>query len=184
MKKIVTILFLLIITKNFIIKMKHFGFTFLLLFIALCLASCQKDEDSTVPLTPIPPPVLVDGGSVSSINLYCLEKDVLQKGIWFNYYPKTKTIKDYSNIQLCVMVDTDIPLRESDDSVEMSAINKMEANYHRERISTVLNISKDDANYIDKGLILDGYMTAYVNGEVTLTCVATRLFSGKRLAET
>ena len=174
MKKIVTILFLLIITKNFIIKMKHFGFTFLLLFIALCLASCQKDEDSTVPLTPIPPPVLVDGGSVSSINLYCLEKDREPPlEIWYNYYPKTKTVKDYSNIQLCVMVDTDIPLRESDDSVEMSVINKMEANYHRERISNVLNISKDDAYYIDKGYILDGYMTAYVNGEVTLTCDKT-----------
>ena len=135
--------------------MKQLAFLTLLLLFAQGFTSCSKDEDSTVPHTPIPPPVLVDGGSISSINLYCLEKDrEAPLEIWYNYFPKIKTVKDYSNIQLCVMVDTDIPLRESDDSVEMSAINKMEANYHRERISTVLNISKDDANYIDKGFIL------------------------------
>ena len=77
MKKIVTILFLLIIiiTKNFIIKMKHFGLTFLLLFIALCLASCQKDEDERLYASPPDVPGLVDGGKISGISLYCLEKD-------------------------------------------------------------------------------------------------------------
>ena len=164
-----------IITKTTINMMKkHSSSILFLLLTGLFLASCQKDEDSTVPPAPIPPPVLVDGGSISSINLYCLEKNREPPlEIWYNYFPKTKIIEDYSNIQLCVMVDTDIPLRESEDSVEMSAINKMEANYHRERISTVLNISKDDAYYIDKGYILDGYLTAYVNGEVTLTCDKT-----------
>jgi len=153
---------------------KHFVNILLLLLSIMGVSSCQKDEDSTVPPAPIPPPVLVDGGSISSINLYCLEKDRKPPlEIWYNYYPKTKIIKDYSNIQLSVMVDTYIPLRESDDSVEMSAIREMEANYHRERISTVLNISKDDKLYIDKGYILDGYLTAYVNGEAELTCDKT-----------
>ena len=98
--------------------MKQLAFLTLLLLFAQGFTSCSKDEESTAPPAPIPPPVLVDGGSISSINLYCLEKDRKPPlEIWFNYYPKTKIIEDYSNLQLCVMVDTYIPLRESDDSV-------------------------------------------------------------------
>ncbi|MBR3454701.1 MAG: hypothetical protein IKH26_05220 [Bacteroidaceae bacterium] len=152
--------------------MRHPANLLLLILLALSIHSCQKEEDD-IPLSPILPPGLVDGGKISSINLYCLEKDVPQKGIWFNYYPKIKTIKDYSNIQLCLMVDTNIPLRESEDSEERSFIRKMEANYHSERISAVLNISKDDGSYIDKGYLLDGFMTAYVDGEAELTCDKT-----------
>ena len=155
--------------------MRHPANLLLLILLALSIHSCQKDEDDS-PTPPNPAPGLVDGGRISDINLYCLEKDLMEKGgwgIWFNYYPKTKTIKDYSNIQLCLMIDVNIPLRESDDSEERSVILKMEANYHRERISAVLNISKDDDSYFDKGYLLNGFMTAYVNGEAELTCDKT-----------
>ena len=156
--------------------MKHLTLLTLLLLFALGFTSCSKDEEEVlydnIPVLQVPPG-LVDGGRISGISLYCLEKDGKPYGIWYNYYPKTKTIKDYSNIRLCLMIDVNTPLRKTDDEDEMLSIERLESNYFIDKMAYALGFNEINDSALSVMWRMNGMMTAYVNGEVTLTCDKT-----------
>ena len=163
--------------------MKHYLTFFMLFGFAVSFLSCQKDEDE-IPNPPYNPNyegIRSDGAKISDINLYCLEKDVMSKGgsgVWFNYYPKIKTINDYANIQLLIMINDGNPLRKLDSEEENREIERMVKEYELAKTSFFMEaIHKYVDTHKQQGNAYWSYFySACVNGEVNITCDKT-LFS-------
>ena len=169
------------------------------LMTAMGLGACSSDDNSE-PVTPRSEPngegELLDGGRISKVGLYCL-KDEPMYDAWFNYYPKVKTLNDYSDMSsLCIMLHDEKWTYTTDNIEEMSAISTLEKKYFNEKSSFILEAYKQykasdffrEASRNHDTKHLWGWpelFTAYTNGEVTITCDKT-LFgetSGTNLAK-
>lgn len=148
-------------------------------FICTYYLSCQKDDvgagnnDGLTGLTPDEIKInsegtLLDGGLISDMGMYCLEHNTVYGELWYDYYPRTKTVSDYHSFDLCLMLYRDGFFYKTDDVNEMGDIAKMEMDYYKEKSSFIYD---DYKNY--KKMAPVGWptlFTAYVNGEVTITC--------------
>ena len=141
------------------------------------LASCQSDEDGTDNGQEIfldTTGLLLDGGRISSVSLYCLEKDRAGFGgeHWQDYYAKTKTVKDYSDIQLDVKIYRDSPGYFQSDTAVSNAISQLETKYYKEKTSFIVDeMEKYRRSSIpSKMAAWPDFITAYINGDVVITC--------------
>ena len=90
--------------------MKKAFYLFLCCMLAVFLGACEKYNELEEP-NPDPVPdiegLLIDGGRISKVGLYCL-KDEPMYDAWYNYYPKVKTLNDYSDMaSLCILLHDD-----------------------------------------------------------------------------
>ena len=115
--------------------MKTIRFTLFCLFTGIFLLSCQNDELEKGNTSEIVLPregLLLDGGRISDISLYCLELDKPHIGEqWWEYYPRTKTVKGYDAFKLLLFPHTNGNRYNSGDRNEMDAIKKIEEEYYK-----------------------------------------------------
>lgn len=148
---------------------QYLSYLFCMLF-GMTLFSCQSDE--SVPLE-FPAPVIglvMDGGEISDISLYCIEKNNPHIGeIYYEYNPKVKTLKNYSDFDLLLELNRNGGYYHSDDMGEMNSIGKYELDYIK---SKSLFIVEDYKRYRfeEKDLPWPDFFAAYTNGEVSITC--------------
>jgi hypothetical protein len=114
---------------------------------------------------------LIDGGQISDVNLYCIENHRTTIGeLWYEYYPRVKTVQDYNSFKLCLMLDRDAPVYTSSDKEEMFSIYKIEAEYQRERSKFIME-SYDKYKYSQKTDVeWPDLFTAFINGDLSITC--------------
>ena len=169
--------------------MKPFIKTLLCFFAGLSFVSCQSDEiesgDAVTPSDTEPTNdtdqtaglyislvgTLLDGGRVSGISLKCLPTyhDDSETGQdWWTYYPNIKTINSYLNLYL--KIDNNGSRYRTDNLDEMDAISDIESEYYKEKSSFIKDeyyayelLNKKDAQWPE-------LYTAYVNGDVKITC--------------
>lgn len=141
------------------------------------LLSCQNDDDSQ---NEIPNGLnleiegtLLDGGQISDISLYCIEKKegAMIGKLWYEYYPEIKTVKNYDDFTLYLLLNRNNPLYKSDDAEEMSAIIKMEKEYCKEKTSFIIEQYLDFEKSSTSGW--PALFSAYTNGKVSITCDKT-----------
>ena len=97
--------------------------------------------------------MLLDGGRISDISLYCIEKNDTTIGeLWYEYYPKVKTVKDYNSFNLYLRLNRNAYVYNSDNKEEMLSIIDIELEYQRERSSFICD---SYIKYLQK-LIPDG----------------------------
>ena len=143
------------------------------LFWGLLFSACQSDDeepDKNELVNVDPTGLLLDGGSISDVLLYCLPEDGNSIGLqWWEYYPMTKTLKDYSKLRLYIMFEEKASVYRSDNQQEMNEINKMEHKVVREKSQFIVDELK---KYQKSGnpAPWEDFYTAYVNGKVTITC--------------
>ena len=152
--------------------MRKIRFTLLCLFAGICLQSCQNEELEKGNTSEIVLPregLLLDGGRISDISLYCLELDKPHIGEqWWEYYPRTKTVKGYDAFKLLLFPHTDGNRYNSDDRNEMDAIKKIEEAYYKEKSQFILEAYNE---YNKTGVTAwPDVFTAYATEEVTITC--------------
>ncbi len=150
--------------------MKTLKFLSLFLLTWMCL-SCENSEIETLGHKGIgnskyvsTEGTLLDGGSISGINLYCLEKNAVQ---------------DYNAFQMRLIVNRDAPQYTSDDISVMHSIGRIEKEYNKEKCTFIL----DDYNEYKKNTpgFTKGWpelFTACTNDEVTITC--DKMLYGKK----
>ena len=144
----------------------------LFLFAGICLLSCQNDELEKGITSEIVLPregLLLDGGRISDISLYCLELEKPHIGEqWWEYYPRTKTVKGYDAFKLLLFPHTNAPQYNSDDREEMDAIKKIEEAYYKEKSMFILEAYNE---YNKTGVTgWPDVFTAYATEDITITC--------------
>lgn len=140
--------------------------TTIILLCCMLTAVFNACDDYEMPV-PIPnrEGLLIDGGRISKVGLYCLEYNPVYDA-WFNYYPKVKTLNDYSDIaSFCLWLHDERWVYTTDNLEEMMAITSLEEDYCRKKSSFILDVykQKNKPGWPD-------FYTAYTNGEVTITC--------------
>lgn len=154
--------------------MKVFKTSLLCLFAGICMQSCQNDELETNNgnTSEIVLPVeglLLDGGLISDVSLYCIEKNNPHIGEqWNEYYPETKTVKGYDAFRLLLYPHTNAPRYNSEDKKEMDAIKKIEEEYYKEKSTFILEAYNE---YNKTGVTgWPEVFTAYTTEDITITC--------------
>ena len=153
--------------------------------LAASFSACDCDDN---PVEPAPVPnlvgTMVDGGTISKVGLYCL-KDEPMYDAWFNYYPKVKTVEDYSDISsLCLLLHDDQWTYTTDNVEEMMAITSLEDAYFKKKSSMIVeayeqykasDFYRNADRYHDTRHLWGWpeFFTAYTNGEVAITCDKT-----------
>lgn len=160
----------------------------------LTFVSCSKDENdadimpSDVENTEVPEGyyvdptgMLIDGESISRVGFYCLEKNPASPwGVWFEYFPKTKTFTDYSEMYFCLWLHDGNGRSYWENTIEnYNTFGLRLRDYYMSKTSFIVDALKkyleeapdDDARMKVRGP--DGLYSAYTNGEVTLTCDKT-----------
>lgn len=149
------------------------------LFYSVCLLgllfnACQSDDegpDSNEFTNNDPTGLLLDGGSISDVHLYCLPEDGNSVGMqWWEYYPMTKTLEDYSKLRLYIMFDESASVYHSDDPQEMNEINRVEQKVSKEKSRFIVDELKEYRKSDHPDTPWEDFYTAYVNGKVTITC--------------
>lgn len=166
------------------ITMKKISYILFGSLLAVVFNSCQEDDIWDIHQEELYIDVvglLVDGGQISDVGLYCLEAGPYYKP-WFEYYPEVKTLEDYSDIQhFCIIIHRDIPTYRSDDQEEMSVISEMEKEYYKEKAAFMIDAYE---KYLGSAFYREAMMnhddkhcwgwpelfTAYTTGEVSITC--------------
>ena len=138
---------------------------------ALCLSSCQNDDDvpnSDVPDFPGPKleGTLMDGGQISGIGFYCDDYSLRGDRTYKEHWAETKTVKDYGAFRLILDVEQEAGTYQSGDSAEMSAVRKYESEYCKEKSSFIIESYRKHGPYAAWPELL----TAYLNGDFTITC--------------
>jgi len=145
--------------------MKLYFSIFLCILFGVGLISCQSDENEE-PITPLPytspEGYLLDGGLISDVNLTLTGK-----------YKKTNIVKDYADLWLLVEFDMNAPRYQSDDVNEMTAINNLEKEYHKERSAFIIEAYREYNSVKFQEVGWPTLFTAYTNGEVSITCDKT-----------
>ena len=146
--------------------------------LSLSIIACQKDDKKTpnettpIEVNELIEGTLLDGGEISGVSLYCIENNASMVGQqWYEYYAKTKTVKDYTEFKLYAMLDRDAARYTTDDASEMASIAKLESEYYADKSSFILDAYKNYEN--SQSIEWPVLFTAYVNGEVTITCDKT-----------
>lgn len=153
---------------------------YLFVFLQICvlsvvgLAACQSDDlesDNDEILNGVYASevgLLLDGGEISDISLYCIEDNALPYSQWFEYYPQIKTVNNYVDFKLGVYLNRHANVYKTDDWDEMNAISKLVNEYVKEKSSFIVNAYY---NYEDRQYCGWPYLfTAYVNGDISITC--------------
>ena len=156
-------------------NMKHLFPVILCILSGMGFISCHNDDDEPIPKG-VPQPslegTLLDGGWISDVSLYCVEYNKSHGGA--DYYPKTKTVKDYTDFWLEIVLHMEAPHYLSDDVNEMAAIQKLEREYTEERSSFILEAYKEYKSKNKDAVVLwPELVTAYTDGEVSITCDKT-----------
>ena len=156
--------------------MKTLKFLLLCLLVGVCFLSCAED-DSEEPIEGLALPVegtLLDGGRISGVDLYCREYDREFTGkSWETYCAETKTVQDYDDFFLNLMIHKAAYRYTPHDTSEMSAIARLEKEYEKKKSQFILDGYNE---YKNSGLCEPGwpvFFTAYTNDEVTVTCDKT-----------
>ena len=154
--------------------MKVFRASLLCLFAGICMQSCQNDEletenGNTSEIVLPREGLLLDGGRISDISLYCLELDKPHIGEqWWEYYPRTKTVKGYDAFKLLLFPHTNGNRYNSGDRNEMDAIKKIEEAYYKEKSMFILEAYNE---YNKTGVTgWPDVFTAYATEDITITC--------------
>ena len=154
--------------------MKHLFPVILCILSGMGFISCHNDDDEPIPKG-VPQPslegTLLDGGWISDVSLYCVEYNKSHGGA--DYYPKTKTVKDYTDFWLEIMLHMEAPRYMSDDVNEMAAIQKLEREYTKERSSFILEAYREYNSKKYQHVGWPDLITAYTDGEVSITCDKT-----------
>ena len=152
--------------------MKHY-FPFLLYALSgLVLFSCQGNElDGPLP-GPAPTRLLGDGGTVSGVNLYCIEKHNSHIGEpYYLYYSRVKTVESYSDFYLQLELYQNAGLYyQSDDIEEMGSIEKLELEYYKRKSAFIVEDYENYRNETKSSMVWPELITAYTHGEVSITC--------------
>ena len=171
--------------------MRKYRILFLLALAFAGLVSCQSDEDGTENEQPEiangqeegenglsgvnldTTGWLLDGGRISSVSLYCIKKNEIMGNVhWQDYYASTKTLKDYSEMQLDIKVNNDAQGYFPADTAVSNAISRLEVKYYKERTAFIVD---EMLKYISSSIPgkmagWPDFLTAYINGEVVITC--------------
>lgn len=162
-------------SQTFFMTMRQYKNLLLLALIFSGLVSCQSDEDGTekgLGFNLDDTGLLLDGGNISSVGFYCLELNKIHGGEhWQDYYAKTKTVKDYNEIQFDIEIYSGSRYYPADTAVR-NAIARLEEKYCKEKSSFIVDEMEKYArsSIPGKGAGWTEFMTAYINGEVMITC--------------
>ncbi len=159
--------------------MKRFIPIFLCTIITTGIMSCDNDEidtDNKQTEEPCsfylnPEGTLIDGGRISDAGLYCIDSHRAGfGGLNLEYYLRTKTVSSYTDFKLCILIHTNGGSYYTDDINEMIAIEELEKAYDKEKSSFILDAYKE---YQQQPVGWPNLFTAYVNGDVSITCDKT-----------
>jgi len=144
------------------------------------LLSCQKDDTNAENegLGNSPQPelegLLLDGGRIGGMSLFCIPNRQTTFGEpWWVYYSKTKTMKDYADFKLLIMVREGASVYQSDDTHEMSDIIALEQEYEKGKSAFILEDYRDYEKTNNVECEWPNFYTAYINGDVSITCDRT-----------
>lgn len=151
---------------------------FLMLSGLVCLfsQSCQNEEigandnhSITDEINANTEGLLLDGGEISDISLFCIENNKSMIGKqWYEYYPETKTVSDYSSFKLILMLNRNAPIYIAEDIDERTSIAKIEYEYVIEKSLFIYENYKKYKESNPAGW--PDLFTAYLNGELSITC--------------
>ena len=153
--------------------MKKSVLFFMCLFMSLGFVSCQDEEDNVLPdeIYVNREGHLIDGGQIFDISLYCLENQHSTIGeMWYDYYKRVKTVPDYESFHLRLILNRTAGRYVTDDKEEMYQIGQYELEYEKEKSRFILDSYNNYKENHPGGLEWPTLFTAYVNGEVTITC--------------
>lgn len=147
------------------------------MFCLLCL-SCQDEEGKVdKPDFPGPSPVgtLIDGGTISGIKLYCLKykEDGRSEDPLFEHYPTIKTVPNYSSFTLGLVLDYKAPNYVASSEDEEFAIRTKVSEYMKKKSSFMVDRYNAVFEETHKEPGWPYFYTAYVNGDVIITCNKT-----------
>ena len=122
--------------------MKKSVLIFMCLFMSLGIVSCQDDDGKGL-LNEINAPVeglLLDGGQIFDISLFCLENQHSMIGeMWYDYYKRVKTVPDYESFHLLLTLNRTAGRYVTDDKEEMYQIGLNELEYEKEKSRFILD---------------------------------------------
>ena len=148
---------------------------FLCVLFGLSFYSCQSDEPGGEPdplmINAERRGTLIDGGQISDVSLYCIEKKGKPKGESSNtYYHRIKTVGGYSDFYLKLEFGRNEGGYQPESTEEIRSIAEIEGNYYKTKSSFIVEEydkfklgNHCDAEWPD-------LFTAYTNGEVSITC--------------
>lgn len=155
----------------------------ILLGILSCVSLLACSDDNSIGNSPplYSTGFLWDGGGISKVGLYCIEKDSLHRFHFSDevgYVAKTKTIGDYSDMLLyisihsCYYSDRLLSRYGITNKAEREKISKLEKEYYKTKSALLVEDLDSFANHSREtvGSLWPAFFTAYVNGEVTITC--------------
>ena len=147
---------------------QYFSFLLCALF-GLSFYSCQSDEPAPVEVAIDPRGNLWDGGQISGINFYCIEKKrpILGEMSYYDYYRMTKTVGSYSDfyLQLEFNINGYPPLTTDDMQIAI-----IQDDYEKSKSLFIVE-DYDRFNQAITGEVgWPSLFTAYTNGEVSITC--------------
>lgn len=140
---------------------------FAALLLSTLLIACDSDDDQTIKSVPPPDPVglMSDGGGITSMKMNCITFDIPQDD------EAIKTLEGYADLLLHITishasVNAYQPGFTEKDIQEMRDKNEMEEKFYREKTQFIQQEYND--SIARHGW--PSYFTAYVNGEVSITC--------------
>ena len=151
--------------------MKQFFSFFLCVLFGLSFYSCQSDEPGPAEVNIDIKGHLWDGGEISGINFYCIEKYNSHIGEpHYQYNPRVKTLKNYSDFYLQLEFNRNAPFYQTDDADEMVAIGKIEGDYEKSKSLFIVEEYEKYRHNNQRDEQWPNLFTAYTNGEVSITC--------------
>ena len=165
--------------------MKKSVLLFMCLFMSLGIVSCQDDDNNNIlhdGLNANPEGMIINGGQISGISLYCLKNRYCPVGeTWYDYCKRVKTMPNYESFHLRLILNMNAGRYVTDDREEMYQIEQNEHEYLKEKSRFILDSYNNYKENHSGGLEWPTLFTAYVNGEVTITC--DKVLFGKKPGE-
>lgn len=148
--------------------MKHYYFLLCILF-GTTLFSCQSDEPGPAEVDIDPKGSLWDGGQISGIGLYCIEKKhpILGEMSYDDYYRMTKTVGSYSDFYLQLEFKERGHDAPSADDVQIIIIQE---DYEKSKSSFIVTEFDKFRQKNQRDAEWPDLFTAYTNGIVSITC--------------
>lgn len=149
--------------------MKQYCSLFLCILCGVTLFSCQSDEPGPVDVYIDPKGSLWDGGEISGLNFYCIEKKspILGEMSYDDYYRMTKTVGSYSDFYLQLEFKERGHDAPSADDAQIIIIQK---DYEKRKSSFI--VEEYEKYRYDNPLVAEWpiLFTAYTNGVVSIAC--------------
>ena len=148
--------------------MKHY-FSFLLCILSgITLFSCQSDEPGPAEVYIDSKGSLWDGGEISGIDFYCIEKYNSHIGEpYYQYNPKVKTLKNYSDFYLQLEFKTKGHDAPSAADAQIIIIQK---DYKKSKSSFIVTEYDKFRQKNQRDEEWPNLFTAYINGVVSIAC--------------